>query len=237
MSSLHLYSIHFFFQPMCLQSSCVSQTPEMKDSLIRSLLYEHTRISKQGVSYSIPNLLGKRRANGAIRSIALVQYHLSLHRHPCITHSQSPWWVRPDVEDAVRSRLTWPSPPSSWALTESRTNNQVQHAECLQWKPQRGLKRLCFQRMTLKEIPKDKDTVIWSKTVKRKESQCVNPTRLWPTLLGEGRPREAQANGSGQSCSGTQACPTECGESGEECYWSHYLNIPAGLDKQMKGRK
>ena len=42
--------------------------------------------------------------------------------------------------------------------------------------------------MTLKEVPKDKDTVVWSKTVKRKESQCVNPDRLWPTLLGESRP-------------------------------------------------
>lgn len=116
----------FFLQPMCLQGSCVSQTPVMKDSIIRALLHEHTRISKQDVSYSMPSLLGEKRTNRAIRPIALIQRHLSLHRHPCISHSQSPWWVRPDVGDAVTSRLAWPSPPSSWDLTESRINNHVQ---------------------------------------------------------------------------------------------------------------
>lgn len=91
MSFLHLCPIHFFFlQPVCLQGSCVSQTPVMKDSVIRSLLYEHTRISKQDVSYSTPSLLGDKRTNRAIRPIALIQCHLSLHRHPCISHSQSP---------------------------------------------------------------------------------------------------------------------------------------------------
>lgn len=51
----------FFLQPVCLQGSCVSQTPVMKDSVIRSLLYEHTRISKQDVSYSTPSLLGEKK--------------------------------------------------------------------------------------------------------------------------------------------------------------------------------
>lgn len=41
----------------------------------------------------------------------------------------------------------------------------------------------CSQRPTLKEMPWGKYTVVWYKTVKRRETQYVKSDRMWPTYF------------------------------------------------------